>query len=88
MIAPTRSILCWAPCLGAILLLVPISATALTEAGSSVDLGCTDGQPPSVTVAESGPTPLSETREDSVDFGASGTRSARRSSTSAAWGSP
>ncbi|MBW2389246.1 MAG: hypothetical protein JRG89_12525 [Deltaproteobacteria bacterium] len=83
-----RSFQCWAIGLALLLLLVPASASALTEATSSVDLICAGGQPPTVTVNEAGPRPLSESCETSVDFGASGSRSSSAAGTSTFGASP
>ena len=45
------------PWLALILFFLPASAVALTQATSSVDLFCSDGQLPNETINQSGPTP-------------------------------
>jgi hypothetical protein len=56
--------------------LLPWTALAVAPASSSINLDCTDGQLPNVSIAESGLSPLSNQCTDSVDFGSAGSRSA------------
>jgi hypothetical protein len=83
-----RSFRHWPIRLALLLLLVPSSASALTEATSSVDLICAGGQVSIVAVNEAGPRPLSESCENSVDFGASGSRSSSAAGISTFGASP
>jgi hypothetical protein len=74
--------------LGMVFLFLPGSASALSQATSNIVLDCTDGQLPNVSISESGPMPLSDTCLDSVDFGASGSRSASAAATTTFGASP